>query len=193
MQQTLALAQPATHANAPSVPGVPAPVAPWLPSLPVLLIASGLVLMAVLLAWASRAARAGGRAPAVAQHAPSDAQARELALLYKQAAADLDVRLERMERLLGQADERIAQLQTVPSERGAPAPTGADQGGPTDQAQPGASQRATATPTHSHAHADDTARQVYALADAGRSPVQIAQQLGTHTGKVQLILALRQG
>jgi hypothetical protein len=36
-----------------------------------------------------------------------------------------------------------------------------------------------------------TIRSIYALADAGRSPVQIAQQLNEQIGKIELILALR--
>ncbi len=184
MHPTLALAQPATPDPAP-----PQPSASWPPSLPVLLIAGGLLVLAALLAWASRAARAGARAPGAAPVAPRDSEARELAQLYKQAAAELDVRLERMERLLALADERTAQLQSLQSERGAHA--GSGNGARTDHAPAGAPHSAPATPVP--AHADDTTRQVYALADAGRSPVQIAQQLGTHTGKVQLILALRQG
>jgi hypothetical protein len=39
---------------------------------------------------------------------------------------------------------------------------------------------------------DTLAGQVYALADQGFSPVDIAQRLGQHTGKVELILALRE-
>lgn len=38
---------------------------------------------------------------------------------------------------------------------------------------------------------DPLSREVFALADAGRSPVQIAQATGEHVGKVELMLALR--
>lgn len=38
---------------------------------------------------------------------------------------------------------------------------------------------------------DAFTRRVYDLADSGRSPVDIASELGEHTGKIELILALR--
>lgn len=40
---------------------------------------------------------------------------------------------------------------------------------------------------------DPLTRSIYSLADAGHSAQAIAQQLGQHTGKVELILALRPG
>jgi hypothetical protein len=40
-------------------------------------------------------------------------------------------------------------------------------------------------------HVDPLARAVFELADAGRTPVQIAGELNEHTGKVELILNLR--
>ncbi len=39
--------------------------------------------------------------------------------------------------------------------------------------------------------ADDISRRTYQLADAGRTPIQIAQQLGQNLGEVELILNLR--
>jgi hypothetical protein len=38
---------------------------------------------------------------------------------------------------------------------------------------------------------DPLARQVYQLADTGLAPADIAQKIGEHVGKVELILALR--
>ena len=38
---------------------------------------------------------------------------------------------------------------------------------------------------------DPLAEQIYELADAGRTPVEIAQDLDEQVGKVELILALR--
>ena len=38
---------------------------------------------------------------------------------------------------------------------------------------------------------DDISRRTYELADAGRTPIQIAQQLGQNLGEVELILNLR--
>lgn len=44
-----------------------------------------------------------------------------------------------------------------------------------------------------HAGTDPTYRRIYALADEGLTPVDIARRLNQHRGKVELILALRQG
>lgn len=46
-------------------------------------------------------------------------------------------------------------------------------------------------PNNSGGEAPDLSHIIYQLADDGLSPVQIAQQLSQHTGKVELILALR--
>jgi hypothetical protein len=35
------------------------------------------------------------------------------------------------------------------------------------------------------------AQQIYRLSDAGLTPGEIAQRLGQHTGKIELIIALR--
>jgi hypothetical protein len=41
------------------------------------------------------------------------------------------------------------------------------------------------------AEAEQLAQQIFRLADAGLGPAEIAQRLGQHTGKVELIIALR--
>jgi hypothetical protein len=41
------------------------------------------------------------------------------------------------------------------------------------------------------AEAEALAQHIFRLADAGLTPAEIAQRLGQHTGKVELIIALR--
>lgn len=62
----------------------------------------------------------------------------------------------------------------------------------TRMASPAAPQ-APAAPLQDPFGIDPLTRDIYTLADAGHSAQAIAQQLGQHTGKVELILALRPG
>ena len=99
--------------------------------------------------------------------------------LTRRLAATLDNKAERVERLLDRVEARLAELEShgeVTTRRvEAPVP---------------------AEPARAHAPeafepADPVATEVYRLADAGRTPLEIAKELGEHTGKVELILALR--
>lgn len=88
-------------------------------------------------------------------------EARELV----QALAELaESRSRELERLIAQADERLRRLHAL----GPPRPG----------------------PHHSDA-ADPLTARVYALADEGLPPVEIARRLDQHTGKIELMLALR--
>jgi len=79
----------------------------------------------------------------------------------------LDARLERLERL-GPAE---------PAERTTP------------EVRVRSVQPATGEPTRGLD--DPMTREVYALADAGKSTLEIARHLGEHLGKIELMLALR--
>lgn len=108
----------------------------------------------------------------------------ELSDMARQISAQLDTRSARLELLIKEADEKIAQLR-----------------------QPTTGQPHLAPPAQEHADAEpaatvDTAQpatdpidprhaEIYALADAGHSPMDIARQLDRPSGEVQLILALR--
>jgi hypothetical protein len=96
----------------------------------------------------------------------------ELEDLTRRFGAQLDAKALRLERLMAEADERIARL-----EKGSSAEAGAGQG---------SAAREPAEPV------DPLAEAVYRLADQGRKPVEIARQLDEQVGKVELILALRQ-
>ena len=89
----------------------------------------------------------------------------------RRLSGQLDNKARRLEVLIDEADQRIAAL-------GAPA-------------EP-ASRRATEPASgNSERQPDELTRAVYEQADAGRSALEIAQQLDEQVGKVELILALR--
>lgn len=153
---------------------------PWLAGT---LIAAGIVLLVVLLAHAMR------RRPASANPARSgdSAQLTDLAAdveeLTSRLAAQLDAKAAKLESLLAEADDAIARLERAAAPR-ATGRAGAAEGSGRAGASGGG-------PTADDDLADPITRDVYRLADEGCSPVQIAQRLEQHTGKVELILALR--
>ena len=112
--------------------------------------------------------------------------------MAKDLGAQLDAKVVRIEKANREAQERIAQLQALqqtlaqpsavdppPTEQaGLTTPATSEPSEPTDQGD-------TAVP------ADPVAAEVYKLADQGKGPQDIAQALGEHVGKVELILALR--
>lgn len=110
----------------------------------------------------------------------------ELSEMARQMTAQLDTRAARLETLIKQADDRLAALQAgvtsppAPAEgRGSPASNGNGMHG------------AGETPPPAPPAIDPRHGAVYALADQGRSLLEIAQELGRPTGEIELILALR--
>jgi hypothetical protein len=101
----------------------------------------------------------------------------ELSEMARQITAQIDTRAGKLEALIREADEKIAALRAV---------------APPAAASPFTIPPATAAPTLDREvppnpeHAD-----VYALADDGKSPRDIAAQLGRPDGEIELILALR--
>jgi hypothetical protein len=96
-------------------------------------------------------------------------------------ANDLDARAARLENLIRQADDRLARLER--------AGRGTRVGG-----NPVASMAAGLIEPNTSAMGDDPmTREIYRLSDDGLPPIEIAQKLSQHTGKVELILALRMG
>ncbi|MBX3378137.1 MAG: hypothetical protein KF678_14170 [Phycisphaeraceae bacterium] len=88
----------------------------------------------------------------------------------------LDRQAARLEHLIATADDRLARLEaaTRRADAAPPAP-----------AQP-------APPQPRRDTTDPLTRQIYDLSDRGMPPVEIARHLNQHTGKIELILALRQ-
>jgi hypothetical protein len=135
-------------------------------------------------------------------------------------SAQLDNKAERLEQLIVQADERIAQLGAATTQAKGLKPDASDsfagtrtpttagrvkhegtqanhQGTAAHKVQgPVAKPHATTAPAGSEREPEPTdalRRAIYALADGGRSPVEISRELDEHIGKIELILALRHG
>ncbi len=85
----------------------------------------------------------------------------------RRLSGQLDNKARRLETLIDEADQRIAAL-------GVPAEPATELG-----------------PRNGEHQADELTRAVYEQADAGRTALEIAQQLDEQVGKVELILALR--
>lgn len=109
----------------------------------------------------------------------------EIEQLSKRLGAHLDAKAIRLEKLLEEADQRIDELDKRVSVGGR------------DESQQEVSDTSHIAQTPSAVNVaqstqDPLAGSVYALADQGLEPAQIADQLGEFVGKVELILALRQ-
>jgi hypothetical protein len=100
----------------------------------------------------------------------------ELSDMARQMSAQLDTRAARLEQLIADADERIAKLRMSPPVEPQPLQHPTLKLASTDEPASAPDPR----------HAD-----VYSLADQGRSPLEIAQQLNRPRGEIELILALR--
>ena len=113
----------------------------------------------------------------------------ELQEMSRRMTAGLDTRAAKLEMLIQEADERIEKLAALRSTSGAGSTADSD---PLATLRMGAAAPETAprgaiTP----AAPDPWHARVYDLADQGRSPREIAQQVGRPSGEVELILALR--
>jgi hypothetical protein len=115
-----------------------------------------------------------------------------------------------MARLMREADLRVARLEQVLRAESGPLvrPTPNDHDGvrqPPLASPPSQRPSSMVEPTHGAMGGgagqggsgpiggDPMAREIYQLSDQGLPPVEIARRLGQHTGKVELILALRRG
>jgi hypothetical protein len=118
----------------------------------------------------------------------------ELSEMARQISAQLDTRAGKLEVLLKEADEKIAELRsartaanipaTIPAAPPAAGPPALDVPAPVvPTAPPPEPQRA---PSVDPRHAE-----VYRLSDTGQSAAEIAKSLFRPTGEIELILALR--
>jgi hypothetical protein len=161
---------------------------------PVLLVA-GVVLVGALLTMSIRAkiARKNRQRPSPREmidqakrgrdHAETaHAAASQLADTARRLGAQLDNKARRLEVLIEEADERITAL-------GRAAAAGAERWPPAATTETAAATHAPPPPLRA---LDPLTRAVYEHADAGRTPVEIAQHLDEQVGKVELILALRE-
>ncbi len=126
----------------------------------------------------------------------SEAQAEAARTLGEQ----LDRKADRLERLISKAEALITKLEQLTPPRSANASHKPASVAPSErlevkherplQTRPPTT--STAPPRETEP-ADSLRRAIYALADTGRSPLEIARELDEHVGKVELILALRYG
>ncbi len=145
---------------------------------------------------------------------PSPAH-QQLIAAADRVARQLEQRAGQLERFIEQADSRIIELKRLsipmPSKSAAEQRTPGNLQSTTVERQHASFPRASAVPTQARAanaqaadhpvHASSSAgagitnshphAEVHALADAGLSPVQIAQRLAKPTGQIELILNLR--
>lgn len=113
--------------------------------------------------------------------------------MAKDLGGQLDAKIVRIEQAVREADERIAQLDALRDSMSHPAEY--QQGQASEQGDPFADHLGDqlVTPQAPADQTDPLTREVYALADQGIGPVDIADRLDEHIGKVELILALRTG
>lgn len=96
-------------------------------------------------------------------------------------AALIDNKAERLEQLIAEASELAERLEALQGDAVGVGPS-------ESTAEPVAVLPPRAVP---EPEPDPLKQRVFELADAGIEPVEIARRIGTHTGKVELILALR--
>ncbi|MEQ9453913.1 MAG: hypothetical protein RLN76_04885 [Phycisphaeraceae bacterium] len=102
----------------------------------------------------------------------------EVEELTRRFSSQIDAKTVRLERLIQEAEIRIDQLNQLEARHGqkpSPTPSTSDSAGTPDSASP----------------MQTLTRSVHTLADQGHDPAEIAEKLGEHIGKVELILALR--
>ena len=111
----------------------------------------------------------------------------------RRLTAQLDNRYTRLEQLLAEADDKIRRLEELTQAAGPSAAPATPVCEPvlTDAQRTLARLRTErgAPP----AEQDPAYQPIYSLADGGKSPREIAQQLGRQPGEIELILALRLG
>ncbi|MCH8152106.1 MAG: hypothetical protein IH830_07010 [Planctomycetes bacterium] len=124
------------------------------------------------------------------RHDDAHAVSAQLVDTARRLGAQLDNKAQRLELLLQEADERIAELSKA-KDAGLSA---ADESVAGREGAFGGPDPGPFKPSHDPPRPLDPLTQgVYELADTGRSPLEIAQQMDEQIGKVELILALRQG
>lgn len=204
MSSTIVLA----HAASP-VPGLGPALAAWLPA--IAMIAGILILGSLMMVFFHHRER---QLKALAAQIAGDI---EEARALRSQLEDVHMRASNMmvtaQRLAARLDERVAALDMASLRMNAtrnalprtPAPAhtrarpsdvvapesayAATSGSQPDRARTGGAATATLS---SRPAIDPLTRQVYDLADAGRTPLSIARDLNEQVGKVELILALRQ-
>lgn len=108
----------------------------------------------------------------------------ELSEMARQITAQLDTRASRLELLIKEADQKIAELERLRSGQSGIYPSN-------PPAAPAETEPGGSAIAHSDAATEPRHADVYALADDGLSAHDIAQHLDRPSGEIELILALR--
>lgn len=108
--------------------------------------------------------------------------------LAQRLAASLDARAERLESLIREADDRLRRLEAAGRRMESDVVMVEPRGGPAPAATPAPRPAVGSLDAEGH---DPLQAQVFALADQGHAPVEIARRIGQPTGQVELMLALR--
>ena len=115
----------------------------------------------------------------------------ELEQLTRRFSAQLDAKAVHLEKLLREADQRIDRLEQLQQVQ----PPAQQDHAPSLQlhgaVEPQPAQAEPPAPDEPHDEQAQFRRSVYELADQGLEPLQIAQKLDEHIGKIELMLALR--
>jgi hypothetical protein len=118
----------------------------------------------------------------------------ELSEMARQVTAQLDTRAAKLELLMKEADEKIEALQRLSTSSSGkiPAPNPTHQNSAERAALMQPLDVPPPAPAPPEPAIDPRYAEIYALADEGRSPGDIATRLGRPSGEIELILALRQ-
>jgi hypothetical protein len=113
----------------------------------------------------------------------------EIEEMTQRLGTRLDQKSARLERLLAEADRRIAELRPMSGE--SPTPGAGGYPGARGAAPPPAPLKFPPRGNPAPLSDDPLSRSVYELFDQGHAPIDIAKKLNEQIGKVELILALR--
>ncbi|MDQ3440087.1 MAG: hypothetical protein M3478_07025, partial [Planctomycetota bacterium] len=118
----------------------------------------------------------------------------ELSEMARQVTAQLDTRSTKLELLMREADEKIEALRALQSSAPASPPpsTAPVQRQIVTEREALMQPLEPSPPPPQEQQIDPRHAEIYALADQGRTPVDIASHLGRPSGEIELILALRQ-
>lgn len=132
-----------------------------------------------------------------AREGAHELQAARAAEVARHYATLIDNKIEHLEQVIQEAEDKIDQLERATQNTGILPPElmAAPEPSPAETAEPEPPIVQTPKPAVQEPprtkSADPLNAKVFELADQGLSAVEIARQTGTHTGKIELILALR--
>jgi hypothetical protein len=168
------------------------------PSLAIMSIVLGVLLMALAIVQARRRQRGSSTGPGVGpaeERSAARVGTSFAANVTQQAVAELATQVKKLSHQLRAANERIEELEKnkeVERQRAKHDAKASQQNANSASVPlPKTSLDVKPGPMNVVANANPVHQQVYALADSGLNPVQIAQAAGLPTGQVELILNLR--